>query len=257
MSIAREALRLSVVRALRGCTWAGDAVRDSEIGPLEDWAADQPRPTIIVYTDDSKFGGDAQSGLFAGGVQTLLIEVVMTQKMKVRLEEAGEDAWQWDVPQTDAAMEITLGAIERQIKTALSDPGNAWAELFRDLALDVGECVSNRGSSMRDGVRFAGRQMIIPVTLPSDPAPGRAPGPLWQRFLTLVDADEDLAQVAPLLRSLIEWAPGVLPDWQTLASGYGMSAGVARAIGIAPPVAVDDEDPTIAVTAQPDAEANP
>lgn len=246
MSLAREALRIATVRALRGATWVGDRVRDSEAGPFDDQAQDKPEPGIIVYTDDGKFGGGAQSKtLFAGGETSLVIEIVITQRMRVRVlgENGPEEQILWDMPETDAAMELTLGMIERQVKVALSDPGNIWSEMWRRFALAIGECSSQRGASMREGVRFAGRQIVLPVTLPADPTPGTAPGPLWTEFLALVDATPDLAPAADMLRAMIEGTPAHRPEWLTQRFAFGLTEGEAGALGLAPPEAARETSP--------------
>lgn len=246
MSLAREALRIATVRALRGATWVGDRVRDSEQGAPDDNAADKAQPEIIVYTDDAKFGRNR--GLFAGGVVNLVIEIVITARMQVRVQGSDAEETIWDCPQTDAAMELTLGMIERQVKVALSDPRNTWTQIWQRFALEVGDSASQRGTSMRDGIRFAGRQLVLPITVPSDPTPGVAPGPLWTEFLAIVDQDEDLAPAAAMLRLMIEGTPSGWPGWEVLRYGYGLSGPEARAMGIMPPVPAAPESPEFAET---------
>ena len=246
MSLAREALRLCTVHALRGKTVVGDKVRDSEQGSADDYAENKPAPEVLVYTDDGSFGRNGRE-LFAGGVTDLVIEIVMTQKMRIKLEETGEDGWAWESPPTDAAMEFTLGIITRQIIVALMDGTDPWAELWRRLSQSIGECKDRRGSSMRDGVRFCGRQLTLPVELIGDPKPGTAPGPVWTGFLALLDgsADASLQAVAPVWRALVEGKELDLPDWQILRAGYGLTADEARAMQIAPPAAAEATSPNI------------
>lgn len=258
MSLAREALRLCTVHALRGHTIVGNHVRDSEQGPIDDRDKDEPEPTVIVYTDKCTFGTQRRD-LYAGGTCDLVIEIVMTQRMKVRLEETGEEGWVWESPQTDAAMELTLGIITRQIVVALMNGDAAWSEMWRKFARDVGECDDNRGSSMRDGVRFAGRQLVIPVELQADPTPGEAIGETWTRFLALVEASEDanLKAVAPMWRSLVEGKPIDLPDWQILRASVGMTEDEARALKMAPPEGFDGDETFAAPTAESIVEVEP
>lgn len=240
MSLAREALRLCTVRALRGKTHAGDRVRDSEQGPADDFAADKALPEILVYTDEGA-SGVAPRDLFDGGVYDLVIEIVMTQRMKVQFEGGGESEVV-DMPQTDAAMELTIGAIEREIKCALMQPDSPWAEIWRRFALKY-SVKDRRGSSMRDGLRFAGRQLALAVELPRDPVPGQAPGPLWTDFLALVDATPDLVPISPVLHALVAGGDVELPAWQVLRGGYGMTLDEARALQLAPPAAAEATSP--------------
>ena len=225
MSLAREAVRMCVVRALRGNTWAAARVRDSEQGPIEDYFSDKALPEILVFTDDGMFGGgNGPRDLFAGGDQDLIIEVVVTSRMK-------SDDGEWVEPLvTDASMEFTIGVIQRQIKAALVDPQNAWAEMFRRFALTVNESKDRRGSSMRDGVRYAGRQLLLSLTLPKDPVPGVALGPLWTDFLAMVDADADLVKIAPVLRGAIEGDVGDMPEWVIMQGAYGRTRAEARSL---------------------------
>lgn len=251
MALAREVLRLAAVRALRSdprvIRWIADAdrVRDSEQGPVEDYVSDKALPEILVYTDDGKFSDGASDSLFAGGEQNLTIEIVMTQKMRVSVE-GPFDEWAFAPPETDASMELTIGMIERTIILALSDPNNEWAELFRSFALGIDVGISNRGSSMRDGVRFAGRQLVFSIKLPSDPAPDQQIKPLWARFLALAELDADLAQLVPMFQAMITGEDSDLADWQTLAGAYALTEPVARALKIAPPAEVDPDEPTFA-----------
>lgn len=250
MSAAREVLRLATIRALRGRTWAQHRVRDSEQGPVEDRAEpvdpNDPHarlPVIAVYTDDGAFGVPGAGGnrdILGGGWVNLVIEIVVTQRMSfvdpqtgqlVRDPETGDVVVGWDAPETDAAMELTIGMIERQVRLALADPGSAWAELWRMLAVSVNEVSTQRGASMRDGVRFAGRQIIMPVTLPRDPVPGTTLGRLWETALALIDAEPDLEPVRAVLRALVEGSWLTAPDdLACLRGGFAMTRDEAAAM---------------------------
>ena len=143
MSIMREALRLTAVRALRGRTWAD--VRDSEQGAIEDLAVNAARPVISVYTDDATTEAAGDFGLFAGGSQSLLIEIAMTARMQV----AASDDTEVVQPETDAGLELSVGMIERQVRAALSDPTNPWGNLLPGFGR-IMDFKSVRGTLMRD-----------------------------------------------------------------------------------------------------------
>lgn len=247
MSLAREALRIATVRALRNPLiepWVGARVKDSEHGAIEDWTSANPMPSVLVYTDDAEFGG-AQRDMLDGGTVDLTIEIVMTQRAKVHVEEAGDDGWDWTSPQTDAATELIVGALERLVIVSLLDPANAWGEVWRRFALSIGRCKSRRGTFMREGVRFAGRQLVIPVNLPRDPVPGDVIGPVWAAFLARAAATPDLAPVLPLLQSLVAGG-AAQPDWQAVRHGWGLTLEEARALQLAPPPAAEGTTPGIA-----------
>jgi hypothetical protein len=243
MSLAREALRLCTVRALRGATAVGNRVKDSEQGPIEDYVEDKSEPEILVFTDDCTVAATEPRQLFAGGKQDLVIEIVATQRMKVRLPDQDQEADALAPIETDAAMEFAIGVLTRQVMVALMDAANPWAELWREFAVTITQMHDRRGSSMRDGVRFAGRQLLLTIQLPGDPRPGVTPGPLWTKFLGLVDATPDLAPIAPTLHALIEGTPVELPAWQVLRAGYGMTLDEARALRLAPPSAAEATSP--------------
>jgi hypothetical protein len=234
MSIARLALRLATVQALKGCTLAGAHVRDSEQGPLDEQAA-PVQPAIVVFTDDGTrrdtkhprelFGGD--------GTQTLIIEIMVTQRTETP-DADGVLEVAWSMPATDAGMEIAIDLIERQIAVALSDPDNAWAEMWRQLVMEIGERQSVRGSAGRDGMRFSGRQLNWPVHLPRDPEPGQAPAPLWADFVALMRSTPDLQQHADVVEAAIRGLPTLDADGQIRAS-WLISEPEARQLGMGPP----------------------
>lgn len=246
----RLALRIATVRALRGKTFAGNNVRDSELAPVDDVAAVSPRPVIIVYTDDGKFAG-AGRDLFSTsgdsrvdvGYQHLLIETLITQRMQMR-DDDGELIDGTVPPVLDAALALNLDLMERQVVAALMDtsPDAEWAEMWRGFALDVGDRDSQLGSSMRDGIRFAGRQMKLSVKLPREPRPGDTIGPLWTRFLALAAGESDLEPVVGVIQSALVGA--ALDDWLEISGRYGLTRAEARAMQIAPPAAAEDDPPT-------------
>lgn len=246
MSLAREALRLCTVLALRGATLVGDKVHDSEQGPVEDYVKDKSEPVIIVYTDDCTTPLTEPRQLYNGGRQDLAIEILVTQRMKVRLPDNNNEEVDALVPiETDAEMEFAIGVISRQITVALMDPANPWSELWREFATTISNRQDKRGSSMRDGVRFAGRQIVLTVDLLRDPVPGQAIAATstWARFLARVDATPELAPIASTLHALIDGAPVDIPDWQIMRGGYGMTLGEARALQLAPPAAAELASP--------------
>ena len=245
MLLAREALRICTVQALRADTrlakWA--IVRDSEQGPLEDFLEDKPLPQVIVYTDGGQFG-DGETDLLSGGPQDLVLEVAMTQVMQVDVEETSTPQWVYAPPPTDAAMELTIGCIERLVIVALTDPQSAWAEMWRKFALNIGEIQANRGSSMRDGVLFAGRQIVLPVTLPKDPVPGDTLGQIWSDWLDLVDAEPDLAAVAGMLRAMVTGQAPPFSSLELLQAAYGLTTERAKALQLDYPPETEGTEPT-------------
>ncbi|HRD79031.1 MAG TPA: hypothetical protein PK264_24385, partial [Hyphomicrobiaceae bacterium] len=157
MSLARFALRTATVKAIRGRTFAGPFVRDSEIGPIDELASEGRIPFVVVYTDDVALKCRGTDLLGNDGRTSLVMEIGVT----TRMTPDGD----WEIPTTDAGMELTIDAIERQARTTLTAPAadNPWAELWREIVTDVAEIKSQRGASAREGVRFAGRQIVLEV----------------------------------------------------------------------------------------------
>lgn len=257
MSLVREALRMSVVRALRGRTWAGERVLDSESGPVDDIAFNAPSPVILVFTDDGERSADrafTADDLAGQREQNLLIEVLITQRMALPMidpdtgqivldpatgrpavlrDEDGNPVFQMLPISTDRAMEWRVGAIQRQIMIALADPDNAWAVTAKRLMGAGFKTIKDqRGTSDRDGSRFAGRQMTLTVQMLAEPAIGAEPKGVWIDFLEDLAAEgPESAAIADEFRNLIlgkttGWSPG---DHTRAAFGY--TGGVAEALG--------------------------
>lgn len=225
----RLALRICVVQALIGHTFAGDAVKDSLITAVDTEIPAETKPFIAVYTDDQSADG-----------LTLVIETGVTASMAVT-NEAGQDVIVAGVPPTDAGIEMMLDAIERQIHVALSDPDNSWAELYRLLFTGRAAPASKRGAASKDGERYAGRQIEIvgkPLADPTFGAPVNATG-FWFKMLAAIDASADLAEHGDFFRDLIGDGVG-RPEWRLQQRAIEATQAEATALGFALPADVDD-----------------
>ncbi|MBB4287670.1 hypothetical protein [Roseospira goensis] len=230
MSLSRLALRIVTVAALRGRTWAGDAVRDSAIPPLDVAARTERLPFLSVYTDDGETvprHGDLLSGQpgFA-----LIIEMAVTAQM------APDGAWA--IPTTDAGMETTLDLLDRQIRRALMDPDDPWAGLWRALVIDIAVVRTQRGASADQGTRFAGRQIELQVRTLAEPRSGVTASGVWADLLARLEADAALAPLAPVLRAEIEGDTPAMPPvlwpwhWQRdAAEALGHEVDDPRTVG--------------------------
>lgn len=236
----RIALRIATVRALRGKTYAQDKVFDSVNAAIDDVAAEHPTPVIAVYTDGAHYspggkslyavGGDGRVG---SGQQTLTIEIALTQRMVVPTEDG--QSQEVVLPLfLDPALELMLDLIERQVADALMSPAedDVWADMWNRLALGVDRS-SERGMSQRDGVRFAGRQITLGISLPTDPIPGMV-NPLWDHFMTLVAGEPDLAVIVPMLTRA---RGGTAPEPGAVRQFFGLTVAENAALGLAEPVA--------------------
>lgn len=241
MSFSRLALRLATVKALTDATFAGHRVRDSEIGPLEDLAENEAAPVIIVYTDDEESNIARRDLASHDGWQSLVIEVAVTTRMK--------NAEGWEIPPTSEGLELTLDLIERQVIATLTGGNGTWATVWRDLVRECGKRTSRRGASAKDGTRFAGRQIVLEIQLPKEPASATIDGPLWSAFFAAIDVTPDLAEIATMLRA-IAVGDSALTNFGAIRAAFGMTAAEGDALllrPIAPAVAL----PVIEVSSAP------
>lgn len=176
--LARIALRVAAIEAIRGKTLVGDNVLDSEITALDADAngnliTDQAKPFVRVYTDGSTSTDSAEPRSFyeAGRVE-LVIELAVAATMTVRNENGDKEVID-GIAATDAGLELHLDIVGRQIGDALSDPDNEWAEIFRSLCYRVQKIERARTSSS-EGTRLAAHQIKMTVELVDDPLRGES-----------------------------------------------------------------------------------
>lgn len=256
MSLNRLALRLLTVAALRGRTLAGAAVRDSMLTPLDGpIALDLPIPFLAVYTDDGLSQPRGRDLSTHGGTINLLIEFGVTAKMRFKLD-SGEDDEVLTPPPTDDRMELTLDVMERQIKVALADPHNPYAELWRILVSEVKSLATKRGGFADRGGRYAGRMLEIEAVPLADPPYGAEPSGRWPEILDALEADPEFARHVSLIRSLIVGSEP-LPAWQVLQAQLGLSSTEASDMLITPVAGAEEGDIAIVTVASPNAGPTP
>lgn len=212
MSFARIALRMAAVEALRGKTFVGDNVLDSEIGAFDVAAdgstrTDQEAPFISVYTENSVVENPArQSPLLHSGMIDVLFEYGITASMTETDPETGESTIMTGFPATDAAFELFLDVVGRQIVNALTDPANDWGVIFWGVATRVAKVVRRRTADVANGARVAAHQLVLTVETLSEPQTGaaRSNDCPYMRFLGLLDAGTASQQrVATSMRGLL------------------------------------------------------
>lgn len=200
MSLPRLAVRVASVAALRGRTLAGDAVHDSAIQTVDVLAAGARHPFVVVYTDD----GEAQPSQAdpASGQASFSLIIEFAVAALRRPEEGGDP--ELLIPPADAALEVDLDRMERQILVALRDPANAWGVLWRRFVTEITVRRSRRGASAERGLRFAARQIEMQVRSLAEPPFGAPAAGVWTDFLAALAADPSTAPLEPLVRAEIE-----------------------------------------------------
>jgi hypothetical protein len=202
--IGRIALRMAAVEAIKSAdTMVGANVLDSEIGALDadgdgNLSTDQEKPFISVYVEAAKLEGDKPGGgadlraLHRSGPTDLIIEIGITAAMTTTNETTGaSEVVGLQIPATDQAFEFFLDCTGRQVVNALTDPRNAWAELWRGLSASVVKIERKRTSNATNGARIAAHQLVITVDLLPDPVYGEPirPTSIWAKFFAMLAAD--------------------------------------------------------------------
>lgn len=251
MSLVRAAFRIAAVEALKGRTIFGDNVLDSQAAALDAKAdgslvTDQAKPFIAVYLYDAKHErglGELRS-LFANGQCRIAFEIGIAATMTSR-NDNGENEVISGFAVTDEETEFLLDMVGREVRVALSDPDNAWADVARGLAgsLDAMDLATTRHA---EGQRLAGHQLMFTASLADDPVPGEAvdPDAPFGRFLALMDASDDPVRSAQveMMRGMI--ATDGAPSWKILQQRMGMTADELLSLGRGPiPQDEDGETP--------------
>lgn len=239
MALAALFLRLATVLSLKGRTLAGDRVSDSAIAPIDQRAKEQRQPALVVYSDD--FTADQVEGrdLLTGARSLqLAIEVVVADQVEREIE--GEPLIDVTIPETDEGLELTLNLIERQILRALQFEAGGWSEIWRNLVVKVRKVESQRGAGLKEGVRFAARQLVLTVEPLAEPGFGEEPRGVWRKFLDQLAQEPTLAPLGALLEA--EFTGQALPDWRIAQGLLGLTLEGVQGIGLAPPYDADPID---------------
>lgn len=209
--LGRIAWRVCAIEAIKGRTFVGDNVLDSQIGALDvasdgTLRTDQEKPFIAIYTD----GAVAKDGLtirelHRSGDTDLTIETGVTTAMLVTDAETGESQVVPGLPATDRDFEFYLDAVGRQVVNALSDPEDPWAEVWRGLASSIRKVERKRTSDAASGARIAAHQLVITGDLLPDPVFGEPLKGIWLKLFALLEDRQH--SYRDLMRSLVG-APG-------------------------------------------------
>lgn len=238
MSLTRIAVRMALVEALKGQTLVGDNVRDSVIGALEvrgDGAlrSDEEKPFIAVYTDAAKVENDIElRSLKENGLTEIVLEWGVTTAMLVTDDDSGETTIV-GLPATDDALEFNLDLVGRQIRDVLTDPDNAWAEIYRGLCFRYFKVERARAANAENGIRVAGQQLKLTAALADDPVPGEDVPEVFSQFFALLDGSGDphLLAKSTLMQAQLS---GSAEDWAVLQRRLGMTADELKALGRGP-----------------------
>lgn len=252
--LARIALRMATIEALKGKTLVGANVLDSEITALDadaegNLSTDQQKPFITVYTNNGTDEGAVPRHLHRSGRTDLVIEIAVATTMIYR-NGADDKEVAAGIPATDEAFEFYLDVVGRQIANALSDPRDAWAEIWRALSSSVVK-IERKRTSDATGTRIAAHQLVITLDLLPDPVFGEpvAATSIWAKFFSKLAeptvpnpafdpevegspamiVEPGLSVRAALMQSLIGDPSGVLKH-EALRRRFGMTLDEVRAL---------------------------
>jgi hypothetical protein len=236
MSLARIALRLAAIEAVRGKTLVGQNVLDSQIGALDtdadgNFKTDQDAPFISVYVEGGIIEEPARSAtLLRPGETDIQFEFGITAAMTETDPDTDVTTLVgMQVPATDGAFEMQLDVIDRQIVNALSDPTNEWAAIWRDLSSETTKIVRRRTSDGGNGVRIAAHQIVISLKLLPEPAFGVVidQTSVYKRFFDkMAEIDHPYTE---LLVSLVQ--PSGASTLDVWRRSFGLSSAHAEILG--------------------------
>lgn len=239
MSIIGLAMRMAAVRALESAgTLAGPRWYDSALLPIDKLVGDTPQPFGSVATEDEN---DAPAGRdLNAGTRTieLVIEIGIAEMVALPTIE-GEPEIAAQILSSDANLELSLAIFDRQIRACLwGRGGGLWGDAFRMLAGNVTKYAARRGIPVKDGQRFAARQLIFTIQPCAEPPFGAVvPGSPLEKFFEAADAaavtDPAFAAIVAIIRNSIEGEPMGWPEFYTQAAldgGYTEAEGAT--IGI-------------------------
>ncbi|MBP0440685.1 hypothetical protein [Tianweitania sediminis] len=247
MSLARIALRIAAVEAIKGRTLVGEHVLDTPNGALDVQADGELRigidekPFVAVFTDAGSADDITGRSLIENGSCVLVIEAGISQAMTELNKETGTTTLLGiGIPASDAGFEFHLDVVQRQVMDALNDPDNAWAEIYRSLHYRVTKIEVGGKRNTDDGQRLAGHQTRITLDLIQDPVRGEPiepDSPLGMFFAAMQASGDAIYQAqATTMQGLVG---GNDPDWKVLQRRHGMTAAELLALGRGP-VAQDE-----------------
>lgn len=241
MSLVRIALRIAAIEAIKGRTIVGANVLDSPNGALDisadgEISSDEKRPFVSVFTDGGVSEDITGRSLVENGMCSLVIEAGVSFAMTETDPDTGASTITgMGIPASDSTLEFFLDIVQRQVRDALSDPDNEWAEIFRDLHNSVSKIEIGGRRNVGDGDRLAGQQTVITVSLIDDPVIGQplASGSPLARFFAKLSTSDDPNQQAQA-QTMLTLLGGAAPDWKVLQRKHGLTASELLALGQGP-----------------------
>lgn len=247
MHLTKRILSFIVAEALRGRTWAEDAVYDSpgDIGSIR-VEGDGQGIFVAVYCDewDNKGEGipDEQPAADTGQFK-LVIEVGVAKPIVADSDDEGAAT---TLAATDDGLEWSIAFISRQCIDTLLDtrPAFPWSNLFqRFVSGGMLRYSIRRGGANNEGKspapRYASCVSILKVmTVCMEPPRGKMLTPesnvIWNDLVAMMAAREDLGGLAKLIKAHFQPVDGLdVSDLTVDAARMWVSAETMASIGLA------------------------
>jgi hypothetical protein len=234
MGVVAFALRTAICKTLRGATVAGDHVFDSPMEPLDKVVGDLAvgTPVIAVFVSEMKKANiQGRNATAAPAEAEVTIQVYSPPEFS--LELLGPDGEPTEVRVGGEGIAVALDFVERQIDMAFTMTDSAWGKLFRRLVTSYSNVHSMRilvrVGEGQQGTNVPMAELTYTCRTILEPDFGKGMDALWQEIYAAFAADPSYAQIAEMLKALIE-GPRNLSDWRVLqgmlAASYGETVNV-------------------------------
>lgn len=236
MSIVRQLLQISAVEALRGRTLALGNVHDSMIESIGGVLKKSRLPIIVVSVEaaDQRAQGNDRGFFGRQSVFKMQVQAAIFELTKVGEHEGGApEELVLVLGDTDAALEGMLNILDRQWRVALTDPRNAWGDVFRGLVLRIGKVQDMRAADPELPRRHAMRLSEVEIEAIGEPTLGEPIPPPIAAGLALLEADPDYLEMATEWRALLT-AGDSLEDWEKEQAALFADRAQINALGLGP-----------------------
>lgn len=228
MSLMSFAIRFCIAEALKGNTWAGDRVRDSQVEPLDELFGEKRelKPLIAIYSGTLDYNPVGSELTGARKRNEVTVQIYIPPEIKI---ERGDES----ITLKERGIAFALDITERQVEAALVVPDNVWAVLWRRFVPSYDRVLSRPVLlQVEDGTRCVCREISYLCKPLLDPPWGKPLQGIWIDFYNALkaSASADNLAIAEIVKESIE-KPSGLADWQLARIAMGVTDGVMQNIG--------------------------
>jgi hypothetical protein len=229
--IVDYALRVAMVYALRGRTYAGTNVFDSPNDPItESLDGDDAKVVIAVFLNSTNATVEGEDILHpTSNAVDLMVQAFMPDKLEIQLS-GGSVA----IRTRNEGGQFAMNMLERQIERVLLADDTPWATFLRRVIAKHRAVKTQSFVVQTDrNVEITARETVFTLETCDNPGFGTTANEFWNSFLTLMAGEPALAPLVPVVRAEIE-SPNPLTDWRIAAIDLGVDANVPQMLGLGP-----------------------